>query len=651
MEKLTRKPYLLCLSLGLLLNMVIELLARGSFTSLISHVWLYPLFFLFNWLFVSATLCLSLFFKRKYFVFFILSVLWLILGFVNAYVLSYRVTPLSAIDFTILQISWNFIGVYVNGVQLVLIGLAIAAAVVLMTLVFRKAPKSPVKWKSAIAHTAVTAGVAALLMVSFVVFQMAESHLSDMKTSYDKYGFVYCFFRGAVERGIEEPEDYSTELITDQVEEIVEVGDKVPKVKPNVIMLQLESFFDVNLLNDVEYSENPLPYFTYLKENFTHGRLAVPTVGAGTANSEFEMITGMSMEFFGTGEYPYKTVLKSETCETAPFNFLELGYSTFAVHSNNATFYDRNEVFPRLGFQHFVSSEYMNDTAKNGTGWIKDRCLIPQIKKCLDSTENQDYIYTISVQGHGAYPQEKIENPAISIIDSDMEESLRNQVEYYVNQLKETDGFLMELTRQLKEFSEPTVVVIYGDHMPSLDFDSSDLIFGDLFETEYVLWSNYDLKRQEKNLEAYQLSAYVMERLGMNTGVVTKLHQEHSGDADYLELLQSLEYDMLYGEKVSFEDKSYNPTDLKMGVDEITITGLEGTEGIVAMGENFTAQSYIAVNGQRQETEFVSRHILKVPEGTLQTGDKVSVQQISDDGVVLSETGFLTHYGVPAGSE
>lgn len=642
MGKIAKFPVFLYIGLSFVLNLIIELCSRGSFSSLFWHITSYPLFFVFNCLFICTTLMIAQFFRRKLFLVIFISLLWLALGFINAYVLTYRVTPLCAIDFFILQISWNFIGGYVNTIQLILIGLAAALLIFLLILGYRRLPQSPVKYLFSTVKISICAGLAFILLILISLFGMSEPHLSDMPGAYEKYGFVYCFFRGSVERGIDEPKDYSKEAMEDKVNELETDADKNPKIKPNVIMLQLESFFDVNLLTDVKFNKNPVPNFTKLKKDYSHGRLTVPTVGAGTANSEFEVITGMSLEFFGSGEYPYKTILKSQTCETAPFNFLELGYSTFAVHSNNATFYDRNEVFPRLGFQTFLSSEYMVNAPKNAGNWIKDSYLTGQILKCLDSTKGSDYVYTISVQGHGAYPQEQLESPRIKITQSAMEESLTNQIEYYVNQVYEMDIFLKELTEALENYPEPTVLVMFGDHMPSLNFDSADLIFGDLFETEYVLWSNYEIKPVEKDLNAYQLSSYTMERIGMNNGLITKLHQNSREDSDYMDKLEHLEYDMLYGEKVSVGDNDFKPIDMKMGVDAIAVTNVYSVKDITVLGKNFTEQSYVFVNGNRMETAYNGSCMLTTPGVALKQGDIVDIRQISDDGVTLSSTNTFT---------
>lgn len=92
--------------------------------------------------------------------------------------------------------------------------------------------------------------------------------------------------------------------------------------------------------------------------------------------------------------------MQSKTCESAAYDLRKLGYSTHAIHNNDATFYDRYKVFSHLGYDTFTSIEYMDsDYQKTPLGWAKDKMLTAQIKKALDSTEGADYIFTISVQG------------------------------------------------------------------------------------------------------------------------------------------------------------------------------------------------------------------------------------------------------------
>ena len=135
-------------------------------------------------------------------------------------------------------------------------------------------------------------------------------------------------------------------------------------------------------LKFLNISEDPIPYYRQLMKDYSSGYLRVPVVGDGTANTEFETISGMSLRYFGAGEYPYKSVLSEETCESAPYVLKNLGYATHAIHNNEANFYSRRSVFSRLGFDTFTSEEYMPDISDvTATGWVKD-CKIEQ-KACI----------------------------------------------------------------------------------------------------------------------------------------------------------------------------------------------------------------------------------------------------------------------------
>ncbi len=132
---------------------------------------------------------------------------------------------------------------------------------------------------------------------------------------------------------------------------------KDEKIQTNGRILYLFSwshFFDVCYEKNLQFSEDPLPVFHSLQKKYSSGLVTVPTVGAGTVNTEFEILTGMRQHDFGVSEYPYKTVLKSKTSESICTDLKKLGYSTHAVHNNEATFYGRNTVFSNIDLTHFV---------------------------------------------------------------------------------------------------------------------------------------------------------------------------------------------------------------------------------------------------------------------------------------------------------
>ena len=154
-------------------------------------------------------------------------------------------------------------------------------------------------------------------------------------------------------------------------------------LRPDIIVLQMESFFDPVYMLDTTYSVDPIPNFRRLKENCASGWFSAPSIGAGTINTEFEVLTGMDLEFFGPGEYPYSTVLQEQTVESAAYVLGQLGYTTHAMHNNTGSFYSRYKVYPNLGFDSFTSLEYMEDPEYNATGWADDSVLTASILDCL----------------------------------------------------------------------------------------------------------------------------------------------------------------------------------------------------------------------------------------------------------------------------
>ena len=146
----------------------------------------------------------------------------------------------------------------------------------------------------------------------------------------------------------------------------------------------------------------------------------------------------------------------------------------------------------------FTCLEYMNNVMKTPKNWAKDSLLTEQILDALNSTEGSDYIYTISVQGHGKYPTEQvIENPAITVTQYQTEEQ-RWAYEYYANQIYEMDLFVKELTDTLNNYDEDVILVMYGDHLPALDMTEDSMADGSsIFQTQYIVWSNFDMKEKE----------------------------------------------------------------------------------------------------------------------------------------------------------
>lgn len=411
---------------------------------------------------------------------------------------------------------------------------------------------------------------------------------------------------------------------------------------PNIVMVQLESFFDVNYLKGVSFSENPVPVFSRLKESCPHGLLTVPSIGAGTANTEFEILTGMSLNFFGAGEYPYKTVLQKNTCESICYSLAELGYTSHAIHNHQGTFYERHVVFPNLGFDTFTSLEFMEDVDFNPQGWARDEVLTGEILKALASSVGSDFVYAISVQAHGKYPETVGDEPRQIVVSGLEGEGERAALEYYVNQLRETDAFIDALLAELAQWDEPVVLVLFGDHLPGLDIENEDLGNGDRYQTEYIIWSNYGLEVKDRDLCAYQLGAHVLKQLGIDAGLLAKLHQTMENHENYLEALEMLEYDLISGAQIAYGERGpHPPTDMRMGITEIQITGiLPMGDRLVISGAGYTEWSQVYINDRAVDTDFIDAVTLVISAEDAAPGDDIVVAQVGDDTILAESAVF-----------
>lgn len=641
------KWYDVCNKISLLLHalvsavgyFLIEAISRHSFTEAWNFMTGRPLVFAYNAALIFTTSLIVYLFRRRCFLRVFLCMFWLLLGIINGVILATRVTPFTGPDLHLLTDGMALLEKYLPkwGVIVALIVLGLFA-LTLFGLIL-KGPKFKGKLKYrwniplVLAGFLVFAGITQLALEKRVL----SNYFGNIAFAYEDYGYPYCLGVTIFDTGITCPRDYSE----GEIKRIENTEKNLPETKdgdhPNIIFLQLESFFDPKMVDYLEMSEDPIPVFRKLMKEYTSGYYKVPSVGAGTANTEFESITGMSLHYFGPGEYPYKSILKETTCESAPYILKDLGYSTHAIHNNEANFYGRRSIFPNLGFDTFTSAEYMpEEDDKNPLGWTRDRVLTEEILKCLDSTEGQpDYVYTISVQGHGSYPEEpELEEPEITVTGSPTE-AKNNQWEYYVNQIREMDDFVKELTDALEEYPEDVVLVMYGDHLPTMDLTVEDVKNRYLFQTQYVMWDNFGLEKKDVNLAAYQIAAEVLDRVGIHEGTIFRYHQARRNTKNYQVDLETLQYDLLYGERYSYDgEKPFKRTKMRLGIYDTTLDGIslvsawDHTYRIT--GTNFTPSSQVKLNGEWYDTVYVNPTTLMISGTELGDFDRLSVVQRSN---------------------
>ena len=642
--------------LAALLTFAVEALSRRSPIAALVFLAESPFAYLANYGIILCTLLPALLFRKRLAGVALLGSVWGVLGTAQCVVLLSRVTPLTAVDVEIALSVITIITAYLTPFQIILICLALLGLVAALVVLFLRSAKHPILWKKFL--TAILPSLASFALVVWAGF--ASGQLSDnfpnLANAYNDYGFPYCFGLSVIDKGVDRPVEYGEELITDILEELPEDNGDIPVVggepaednRPNVIFVQLESFFDVKYMEGVSFTEDPVPTFTRLKELYPSGLFTVPVIGAGTVNTEFEVLTGMRVADFGAGEYPFRSIISETTCETLAYDLLASGYRTHAIHNHEGSFYLRNDVYKNLGFESFTSIEYFENPTFNQNAWAHDALLTDEILYLLASTEESDLVYTVSVQGHGKYPDEYTPAEDDILITEGLENpAVHSRFTYYINQLNEMDQFISDLYEAVMALSEDTVLVFYGDHLPSIARDEGVVISTSDFQTEYLIIANYEtpVELPDQDLYAYQIFPAVMEMIGNNEGVMNRFHRAYRNDPQYLTLLAALEYDVLYGERMAYGGTEYPVmTNMVMGSRPIAVTDcFRQGEYLYIKGTGFTAYSVVTFDGrQEQKTEFVDASTLRVRldtiSGNLKRVKFITVRQISAKNDLLSET-------------
>lgn len=637
--------------LACIINFVIEAISRHSVVAAWDYMTGTPMVFLYNAFMIFVTFSIVYLFKRRIFVRMIIGAIWVILGIANGYILLKRVTPFNAQDLKIAGDGIALINNYCNGFEVVVIAVGAVALLIWLISMWRRGGQ----YAGKIHHIAALIGIIVCgVLYTFVTNiaidkRVVSTYFGNIAFAYEDYGLPYCFSASLFNTGISEPNGYTKKAMA-KINKDGELNQTATSRSsdelPNIIVVQLESYFDVANAEFFTTSEDACPNLHNLYQNYSNGYFKVPSVGAGTANTEFEVLTGMNLRYFGPGEYPYKTYSKKHPTESAATALASLGYGTHALHDNTGNFYSRANVFNNMGFDTFTSKEFMNVLQTTENGWAKDEILTHHIMEAMDTTKQEDFVFTVSVQGHGNYPETQvIENPKIKV-EGIEDEALKNKWEYYVNQVYEMDQFVGDLIKAVEERNEPSVVVFYGDHLPTMGLKAEDLKSRYLYNTNYVIWDNIGLQKHDKNIPAYQLMSEVLNRLDIHSGTVFNYHQQRKGTKNYLSDLELLQYDILYGKQYVYNGKApITEGHMVMGIRNVSLSSIvpQLNSGYSLYGENFTKYSRVYVNGEKQKSSFLNNTRINLSETELKDGDVIQVGQVGSSDTIFRMSDKYTY--------
>ena len=649
-----RAHVLLLLALSLGIALIVEGLNQGTAARMLHYLIARPGYFLLNWMIVFATLSVAELFKRRQAVVFLISVVWIGLGIANNVIIHDRTQPLISADLLISREAFSMISLYLTPLQIILLCVCCALVILGLILLFTRTRQvQRVNYPRSIAWAA--SWMIAIFGMHLLALNCGwiPDDVSDRVSVFRDCGFITSFTFTLGETGIRAPESYSTQAVTEIIREpapskstvATRFGDDANLDRPNVIFLQLEAFFDVDTVRGAKLSADPQPNFHALLDAWPNAKLFVPAVGGSTANVEFEVLSGMNMDFFGAGEVPYSTVIQETTCESIATILRRYGYSTTVLHNNTGAFYDRNHAYANLGLNRFDSLEYMPYPKYTKLGWAKDEILTREILRMLETTPGRDMALAISVESHGKYSDTYTYTSGDIRVERAPEEMFFEAFENYVNVVDDVDAFLGDLIDALSDFDEPVLLIIYGDHLPGLGLTPEILETGDLYASRYIVWNNYGAEFAAQDMQAYRLGSEVLRWLGISDGVLTRFHQSYpvdeTGDA-YLEKLKTLEYDLLYGDRQAYgETGAPERSRLQMGLEPVRVTeAILEYDRLMITGAGFTEYSRVICDGRELPTVFIDdTHIaVAADELPIDTSGGICVAQITPTDKELSRT-------------
>lgn len=463
----------------------------------------------------------------------------MIVGIANYYTVCFRSSPILPWDLLSLRTAMSVTSNYDFAVefQMLIVALGFVLVLVIAAKIDVRLPRINVK--NIIGRAAgaiVCSGLVVLLTWGLQVdsvksFFNLEETLFTPNYLYKTNGFAVSFIYDLQFIEVKKPSGYSVAKVEELMEPYKASGaaDSSMEDKPNIIVIMNEAFSDLSVLGDFDTNEDYMPFIHNLTEDTVKGNLFVSVKGGNTANTEFEFLTGNTMAFLPQGSVAYQQYVNKELPSVASY-LGKLGYQTAGLHPYYASGWDRDEVYPFLGFDRalFINSFTHKEILRK---YVSDRSAFEQIIDLYDQKSDQDrlFAFEVTMQNHGGY-YEDFENftPDIKLDFNASSEKVQHYTELYLSLIKESDAAFEEMVDYFKAQDEKTVIVMFGDHQPAdiiaqpvlkLNDKMNDTSLEtqqDRYIVPFVIWANYDIEEKTVDrLSVNYLSALLMDVAGI----------------------------------------------------------------------------------------------------------------------------------------
>ena len=475
----------------------------------------------------------------------------------------------------------------------------IASVLFYFLLILMMQPEIPVAWKKRVIG-------APVLLVCLYLFTMNPSIRTcyewfglspkapgNQETNYNENGFITAFVLNFASLNMGAPSNYNEAYLAKAFEKYQPSAESGQDFQnPDVIVVLSEAYWDPTVLKGVTFSEDPLKNYRRIAAEHPNGKMVSCTFGGGTIRPEFEILTGMTTSMLPSGNVPYQQYVFEDIFSYAR-HFKNQGYDTLGVHTYQKTFYERDRAYPLLGIDTLLGEYDLNAEHHWNSGpFITDETISEEIIYQLEQPrENSLFMQVITMENHGLYADKYDPSDWDIKVSSDaLSDGELNVLHNYCKGAADSDAALGEIYDYIMNREKPTVVLWYGDHLPTLgDAFSPYITTGNIssttasewteeekymmFSTPYLIFSNYDTGRayraEETPVSPYLLPALLCDYIGAPEHtrtnflldlfeicpVISPYYDLYANTADqktineYIKLHELLTYDDLMGEK------------------------------------------------------------------------------------------------------
>lgn len=378
--------------------------------------------------------------------------------------------------------------------------------------------------------------------VSEAAFKTVDNF--DTAASNNRAGILNTFIVNAKNMIVDKPENYSKKKAVETLKKYDDNDTFSNEDMPNVIVIMNEAFSDLRIVGDFETNIPFMEYIDNMEENTIKGNMLVSVLGGNTCNTEYEFLTGNSLNFLPKGYIPFIRTITEET-DSLCYEFSELGYENIAIHPYMPECWRRNIVYPFLGFDRFVSGYDFDDSFDVEEFKLRGRVDFGDLdyvrkyvsdkesyNRVIEEFENKGdskaFIFNVTMQNHGPYTYTgKDFTPDVKAEKLKLSESEKSELDQYLSLIKKSDEAFGELVEYFKAVDEDTVIVMFGDHMPGLASNTFKSIYENntngqalsqlKYTVPFVIWANYDIDEKDVEITSSNyLSLYLKDVLGMN---------------------------------------------------------------------------------------------------------------------------------------